>query len=353
MILAPASVDVPKLLDVEPGVMKRIGKQLARHGFDNIALYFGEGMQELFGAEVFESLAEYNVTVTATETVASVEVGDIVAGAFSLPENTTAVVGIGGGKALDAAKYTALVRSWPFLCVPTSPANDAFASSNVSLVVSGRRLSVKARMAYGILIDVDVIRNSPDAFLYSGVGDLVSKITATEDWLFEERNDRTIVDDCALMISKKAVNSFVRTDLGTIHDRLFVKELLDSLTMSGIAMEIAGSSRPASGSEHLISHALDHSAAQPQLHGLQVGVATYLMSLVQHHRSKRVFTILDNSGFFDFVAGCGMLRSDFHAAIDAAPGVKPERFTYLHVAQCRQEAHEFLDTDPTLLRILK
>ena len=67
--------------------------------------------------------------------------------------------------------------------------------------------------------------------------------------------------------------------------------------MSGIANEIAGSSAPTSGSEHLISHALDKILEHPQLHGIQVGIATYIMSVVQNHRYVRVCTVLKRTGF--------------------------------------------------------
>lgn len=85
-----------------------------------------------------------------------------------------------------------------------------------------------------------------------------------------------------------------------IKDELFLKELVDSLAMSGIANEIAGSSAPTSGSEHLISHALDKILEVPQLHGIQVGIATYIMSKVQNHRYVRVETVLRETGFFDY-----------------------------------------------------
>ena len=88
----------------------------------------------------------------------------------------------------------------------------------------------------------------------------------------------------------------MRTPFTSIQDDLFLKELLDSLAMSGIANEIAGSSAPTSGSEHLISHALDKMLEHPQLHGIQVGIATYLMSVVQDHRYRRVDTIFMQTG---------------------------------------------------------
>nr|MCR4717398.1 iron-containing alcohol dehydrogenase [Lachnospiraceae bacterium] len=138
----------------------------------------------------------------------------------------------------------------------------------------------------------------------------------------------------------------------SITDGLFLKELVDSLAMSGIANEIAGSSAPVSGSEHLISHALDSFLERPELHGVQVGIATYLMSLVQEHRSKRVKTIFTDTGFFDYVETLGMKKADFIKAIDMAPSIKPHRHTYLHEEKYRSKAKELIETDEILNRIL-
>ena len=154
------------------------------------------------------------------------------------------------------------------------------------------------------------------------------------------------------MIAKKAVNSFVRTPFESIEEDLFLKELLDSLAMSGIANEIAGSSAPTSGSEHLISHALDKMLEQPQLHGIQVGVATYLMSVVQDHRYRRVDTIFTQTGFWGYVKTLEMKREDFEKAIDIAPSIKPFRYTYLHEQQYRDKAKQVLREDARLKEIL-
>ena len=124
---------------------------------------------------------------------------------------------------------------------------------------------------------------------------MVSKITALYDWIFEAEHGVSEVNDFAVMIAKKAVNSFVRTPFESIQDNLFLKELVDSLAMSGIANEIAGGSAPTSGSEHLISHALDKLLEVPQLHGVQVGIATYVMAVVQDHRYVRVNKIFEDT----------------------------------------------------------
>jgi glycerol-1-phosphate dehydrogenase [NAD(P)+] len=218
--------------------------------------------------------------------------------------------------------------------------------------VGGHRKSVPARLAYGIVVDTKIIKSAPKKFLYSGIGDMVSKITALYDWIFEEQHGYGKVNDFAVMIAKKAVNSFVRTPFQSIEEDLFLKELLDSLAMSGIANEIAGSSAPTSGSEHLISHALDKMLEQPQLHGIQVGVATYLMSVVQDHRYRRVDTIFTQTGFWDYVKTLEMKREDFEKAIDIAPSIKPFRYTYLHEQQYRDKAKQVLREDARLKEIL-
>ncbi|MDE7212250.1 MAG: iron-containing alcohol dehydrogenase family protein, partial [Lachnospiraceae bacterium] len=281
----------------------------------------------------------------------TVRLEDITDLAFGLPNKTQAVVGLGGGKVIDAAKYVGFLQKLPFISVPTSSSSDGFSSASASLLVNGRRCSVPARIAYGIVVDSEVIKSAPDRFLYSGIGDMISKITALYDWLFEEAHGFSKVDDFAMMIAKKAVNSFVRTPFSDIKENLFLKELMDSLAMSGIANEIAGSSAPTSGSEHLISHALDKMLENPQLHGVQVGIATYLMSIVQDHRYKRVHTVLSDTGFFDYVETLNLDVKDYIKAIDMAPSIKPFRHTYLHEEEYREKAKEVIRTDKTLQRI--
>ena len=198
-----------------------------------------------------------------------------------------------------------------------------------------------------------MIRTAPEKFIYSGIGDMISKITALYDWIFEEKAGCGEVNDFAVMIAKKAVNSFVRTPYESIKDELFLKELLDSLAMSGIANEIAGSSAPTSGSEHLISHALDKILEVPQLHGIQVGIATYIMAKVQDHRYIRVSTVLQDTGFSDYLATLHMKRSDFLKAIDMAPSIKPHRHTYLHEEKYREAAKKLVLEDEVLSRVLE
>jgi glycerol-1-phosphate dehydrogenase [NAD(P)+] len=346
------SISIPAILKVGNGVLKSIGTYMKEAGFDQVVIYFGNGLIEMFGIDVMESLKKEGVTVLEYMELDSVDIDDIITLAFNMPSKTKAVIAIGGGKVIDAGKYASFLKNLPFISVPTSSSTDGFASASASLIVNGRRNSVPARLAYGIIVDTQVIRTAPEKFIYSGIGDMVSKITAIYDWIYEEQCGYSQVNDFAVMIAKKAVNSFVRTPYESIKDDLFLKELLDSLSMSGIANEIAGSSAPTSGSEHLISHALDKLLETPQLHGIQVGIATYIMSRVQDHRYIRINKVLTDTGFWDYTATLNMKKEDFLNAIDMAPSIKPHRHTYLHEEKYREEAKRIVTEDEVLDRVL-
>lgn len=345
-------IAIPALLKIGPGALGELGTYLKDLRLEKVVILFGNGLIEMFGIDVMKSLAEMGIDVLEYQELDTVRLEDLTSLAFSMPAKTQTVIGIGGGKVIDAAKYCGFLRNLAFISIPTSASSDGFSSASASLLVEGRRKSVPARLAYGIVVDTQIIKSAPKKFIYSGIGDMVSKITALYDWKFEEEHGYGKVNDFATMIAKKAVNSFVRTPFESIEEDLFIKELLDSLAMSGIANEIAGSSAPTSGSEHLISHALDKMLEQPQLHGIQVGIATYLMSVVQDHRYKRVNTIFTQTGFWDFVKTLEMRYVDFEQAIDLAPSIKPFRHTYLHEQEYRDRAKEVLATDEKLKEIL-
>ncbi|MCQ2473324.1 MAG: iron-containing alcohol dehydrogenase family protein [Saccharofermentans sp.] len=346
-------ISIPVILKIEKGVTANIGEFLKEAGLTQVTLLLGNGLTDMFGPVVFASFEKAGVNVLHCQEMDTVDFNDITNLAFELPNKTQAVIGMGGGKVIDAAKYIGYILRIPFISVPTSSSSDGFSSSSASLIVNGHRKSLPAKMAYGILVDTDVIKSAPVRFLYSGIGDMVSKISSTYDWQHEEDQGFDEVNDFSFMVAKKAVNSFVRTPFETIQDELFLKELLDSLAMSGVANEIAGSSAPTSGSEHLISHALDSFLERPQLHGIQVGIATYIMCKVTDHRWKRVDTLFTQTGFWDYCATLDLKVEDYSKAIDLAPSMKPFRHTYLHEEKYRTLAKELLTTDEKLKAIFK
>jgi glycerol-1-phosphate dehydrogenase [NAD(P)+] len=345
-------IAIPSILEVGKGNINNVGDLIKKAMFQKISIYFGEGIEDLFGDAICNSLKRVNIEISNMEIISNIKFEETTEKAFEIPNDVEALIGIGGGKAIDAVKYMSFLKKLPFISIPTSTSNDGFSSAGASLLVSGKRMSLPAKTPYGIIVDIDVIKGAPEKFIFSGIGDLISNITALYDWKFEEEQGRVIIDDFATMISKKAVNSFVRTEFETIKDDLFLKELVDSLILNGISMEIAGNSSPASGSEHLISHALDKFLERPQLHGIQVGVATYIMAKVQKHRFERISKVLRETGFFEYVKTLKMRKKDFKKAIDIAPSIKPNRYTYIHIEENRIAAKKIIDEDKILNSVL-
>ncbi|MGE5329396.1 MAG: iron-containing alcohol dehydrogenase family protein [Deltaproteobacteria bacterium] len=345
-------ISIPALLETGAGTLAHIGTMLKKAGISNVVLVFGEGIKELFGDIIINSLNKSSINTLSAFENNDINIENVTHIAFQVPAGTQAVIGVGGGKALDTAKYMSFLNNIQFISIPTSASNDGFSSSTCSFLINGKRKSVPAKMPYGIIVDFDVIKSSPEKFIYSGVGDLLSKITALHDWELEEEKGITVMDGFAAMIARKSVNSFIRMEGYSIRNELFLEELIESLVMSGVSMEIAGNSAPASGSEHLISHALDEVLDLPQLHGVQVGIATYIMSLVQENDHEKIKKIFHDTGFLSYVKELGMKKDDFQRAIERAPFIKPDRCTYIHIPENREKARKFLEEDDLLKEIL-
>ncbi|MEW8987036.1 MAG: iron-containing alcohol dehydrogenase, partial [Bacillus sp. (in: firmicutes)] len=115
----------------------------------------------------------------------------------------------------------------------------------------------------------------------------------------------------------------------------------------------SGNSAPISGSEHLISHALDKISDTAQMHGVQVGIATYIVAKVQNHRHERVKKVFERTGFFDYVQTLSLHKDEYRQAIDLAPSIKPNRYTFLHEEKYREKAKQLLDEDEILIGLFK
>ncbi|SDO19083.1 iron-containing alcohol dehydrogenase family protein [Alkalicoccus daliensis] len=343
------NIPIPAVLDIKKGSLYQLETTFQRHGFENAMILFDHFTFQTFSEDVKNSFSK--IVPDTLKLAEDLNINDLIQQAFSIKAYDV-IVAVGGGAVIDHGKYIAFSRNIPFLSVPTSASNDGFASSNCSLIINGRKTTVPAKVPYGIIADLDVIKQAPDKFVLAGIGDLMSNITALYDWEFEDFHGVGQVNAFAAMLSKKAVNSFIRTPMDDIKHPTFLKELVSSLTMGGVATVISGNSAPISGSEHLISHALDKYAAAPQMHGLQIGIASYIMAHVQDHRAERMEKVFSRTGFFTYVKTLQMKKTDFHHAIEKSPEMKPQRYTFLHEQKYRSRALEFLHKDKILADIL-
>lgn len=347
-------INIPYLLKIGEGKLAKVGKYLVDKGLVNVALFWGEGLEDVFGQTLNQSLREYGIKTAYKQDVRYINIEEITKIAFNLPANLEAIVGIGGGRALDFAKYTAHLLKLPFISIPTSTSNDGFCSPNCSLLVDGRRKSVKSSIPFGVVIDLDVIRSCPLICFYSGLGDMISKVTALWDWkkAFQKGYER--YNDFASLMAYNSLDLLFIKHSFDVKAPEFQRSLTNSLLISGIAMEIAGTSRPASGSEHLISHALDQVCRRPQMHGLQVGVATYLCALLQNNPTvESVREVLLNTGFFAYVRQNPFDKDEFVTALRLAPSIKKDYYTILSEPDSFDRALQLIKSDSILTTLIK
>jgi len=244
--------------------------------------------------------------------------GEMVVGDADPPEGNFAVVlGVGGGSVIDRAKAWAHAHSLPFISVPTLPSSDGIASP--VCVEDGRSRFLE--LPYGVIADLNILVSAPRWSLLAGVGDLLSNLSASYDWDRFRGLSREPYHPEASAISKASALSMIGADPEADAD-----VLVWGLIASGLAMNLAGSSRPASGPEHKISHALDL-VGYGEKHGIQVGIFTPLfLKLNGFARWREVREYLRSLGLPD---GVSLTLRQAERVFSLASGTRPHRYTVL------------------------
>ncbi|WP_295071785.1 iron-containing alcohol dehydrogenase family protein [Ruminococcus sp.] len=191
-------------------------------------------------------------------------------------EDVKVIIGIGGGRVLDTAKYAAHISKAVYICMPTSLSNDSLASPFSVLETYGKaRKTLTCKIPTAIIVDTNMIINAPEGQTLSGIGDTIAKHTALFDWKLSASKTNSRVDDFAYALSRMSYDSVYHCDEKDMKNRVFIRILSRALVMGGLAMEIAGSSRPCSGSEHLFAHAIEEYYPDVKIsHGLAVALGS-------------------------------------------------------------------------------
>ncbi|MDZ4742654.1 MAG: iron-containing alcohol dehydrogenase family protein [Verrucomicrobiota bacterium] len=344
-MLRNTSIFIPTLVRIKPGALDRLGVYARRNHFLKVIVCHSQELDAALVERVRSSLHAEGIEVLLSTGILSSDFEHAQEIFLSLPAHADAMIAFGGGKALDVAKYVAFLSRIPFISVPTALSNDGFCSPQSSLDYEHKKKSFPAAMPYGVVIDTEVCLKAPKILWWSGIGDLVSKITAVCDWKLAFKKNGTQIDDFSALLSDATVFQFMARPE---HDLDGIRLLGTALMLNGIAMEMCGSSRPASGSEHLVSHALDRISATPQMHGIQVGMATYLVSQLQGKGADRIAQLFDDTGFWDVPRATPFNQNDWVEAFRMAPGIKKDFYTILDERDCVPEIIRIIETDPRL-----
>ncbi len=243
------------------------------------------------------------------------------------------ILGVGGGSIIDLTKIVAYNAKIPFISVPTAASHDGIASPQAS-VKKPQPMSVKTDCPLAIIADTEVISKAPPRLFSSGCADVISHYTSVLDWKLARDEKGEYYGDYAAALSKMSAQVII----DNAHEvRKNISMLVEALISNGVAMGIAGSSRPCSGSEHNFSHALDQICKTPALHGEQCGVGAIMMAYLHNADWKSVRDSLKAVQAPTTAKALAVSRDDVIEALMIAHKIR-DRYTILRDGLSREDA---------------
>lgn len=248
-----------------------------------------------------------------------------------------AVVAIGGGRCLDVGKLAAARAGLPLIVVPTQLSHDGICSP-VAVVPDheGRPESVGAVAPHFVFVSLPTLTTAPASSVAAGLGDLLANPLALRDWALAAEHGLDEVDQRAWDLSVQSLE-LIEPDLdmdpGASSDDLsFYRRLSDALVLSGMAMICSGTSRPASGGEHEISHAMDELLGGRAMHGAQVAFGCIFSVALYGENTERFRARLRGLNLPDEPGRLGLDEGALVEVLLHAPQTRPGRFTILEEA---------------------
>jgi glycerol-1-phosphate dehydrogenase [NAD(P)+] len=303
-------------------------------------LVSGRGTMKLAGNTVKTILAgDYTVKAFLAEDITA----PVIKKAEKAAGGADFLIGVGGGRVIDTAKIVSYNLELPFISVPTAASHDGIASARASVSLGTGHSSLEAQPPVAIVADTGIIASAPHRLLAAGCADIISNYTAILDWELAHRVKGEPLSEYAITLSKMTAEILVKNaQLIKPHQEESAWFVVKALVSSGVAMSIAGSSRPASGGEHKFSHALDKLAPGKALHGESCGIGTIISMYLHGGDWRGIRSSLRAIGAPVTPAEVGI---DDAVAVDAllmAKTIRPERFTIFDMGLTRESAERLV-----------
>jgi len=253
------------------------------------------------------------------------------------------LIGVGGGRVIDTAKIASFNLERQFVSIPTAASHDGIASASATVPSRNGSQSLKAHPPAAIVADTGIIASAPHRLLASGCADIISNYTAVLDWELSHRLRGEPVSEYAFTLSRMTAEILVsNADMIRPHQEESAWIVTKALVSSGVAMSIAGSSRPASGGEHKFSHALDRLAPGKGLHGEKCGIGTIITMYLHGGDWKGIRDSLRRIGAPTTPSEIGIDDKTAVEALLLAREIRPERFTILDMGLTRESAESLI-----------
>ena len=196
------------------------------------------------------------------------------------------IVGIGSGVIQDLCKYVSHFNKIPYMVVATAPSMDGYASSGAAMILKGMKETVPAGLPKAIVADTEVLCNAPMEMIKAGFGDIIGKYSALNDWRLAKIVGNEYFCDYIYNVTYEMIEETLKTAKGLLkREEKSIKAVTEALMIVGIMMSFATNSRPASGSEHHLSHFFEITGIvknQPYFaHGIDVFYSTYITAQIR------------------------------------------------------------------------
>jgi len=252
---------------------------------ESVLLLDDENTHHAAGASVLELLEKCSVACKPVKLPGdSATTDELAEQIYDLSIGHSLIIAVGAGTINDLGKYVSDKRGIPFWSVPTAPSMNGYTSSIVAIKVKGVKRTLPAIPPQFIYVDPKVIQNSPLELRQAGFCDVLAKSVSDFDWHIESILFNGTYCSLPSAIASEPESKYIDHPEKILQGDLeAVLGLFEGLLFSGVAMSLAGSSAPASGGEHLISHFFDMresiTGKKANLHGLQVGVGVVLSAV--------------------------------------------------------------------------
>ena len=329
-MLYKQTVTLPIIFQLDEDNIDKISFYLKRNflTFKNVAVLSGVNFSFPIAKKLCEENEWQHIIIEEDANAALVErlKKEVIKGRFNL------IIGVGGGNIIDLGKRIGFLSNINFIAVPTIISNDGLISP-IAVIrnADGLRESLPAQMPMGIIVDLNIIAESPTKYLKASAGDILTNLSATNDWVLAYENNGDKINDIAYHISRNAAISLIYFSKIDFSYKPFIKQIVQGQLYSGIAMALSGESRPCSGSEHLISHAIDFlKLTKGVLHGNQVASISLFSLYLQNKLTEEIIDYARRIEvpFFFHSLGTDIL-DNLHTIFDLAQKMRPGRFTVL------------------------
>lgn len=341
-------IQVSRLVSFGPNAISRLPSVFQDLGIKKIQIFSGRTHTKEIAEKLIIPLIEdasYSVEFLYTAFSETVELSQLHSLASSIStDRKTFLLAVGGGKVIDYVKIIAGLAHTEYIAMPTNASHDGFSSPYINYMLRQQISHSKTKDKFArftpisplaIVGDTTLISRAPKGSLTAGVGDALSKWVAVRDWRLARRLKGENFDIYAATFSEMTA-TMVEEGIKSLGRQFFseqgVRVLIKALGSSGVAMCIAGSSRPASGSEHLVSHALDklaHIYDFNLAHGHQTGISSILMMYLHGGDWERILRILKEVKAPVTLHELGIDRDILLEALAMAHTIRPDRYTIL------------------------